>query len=55
MNKLYADKNGKPIDKQNTATVEAVNKMIERQKATRERSSQIISYYTNGQQKGMRI
>ena len=54
MNEIYANRNGEPIDRQNIAAVAAVNNAIERRKAERERSSQIISYYTKGQQKGIR-
>lgn len=56
MNKLYADRNGVPIDstKQDQAT-RAVDKLIERDRRNRERSKQIINYYTNGQQDGVRI
>lgn len=56
MNKLYAERNGVPIDsaKQDKAT-RAVNKIIERDKQSRERSEQILDYYRNGKQKGVRI
>ena len=55
MNKLYADRNGKRTDNKESAAVRQARKLIEREKAAKERSSQIIDYYTNGQQKGMRI
>lgn len=56
MNKMYAQRNGVPVDntKQTNAT-RAVEKLIERDRQSRERSQHIIDYYTNGQQKGMRI
>ncbi|MDE7280369.1 MAG: hypothetical protein K2N36_01335 [Ruminiclostridium sp.] len=56
MNRLYADMSGKQTDntKQTNAT-RAVEKLIERDRQSRERSQHIIDYYTNGQQKGMRI
>lgn len=56
MNKMYAQRNGIPVDstKQDRAT-RAVNKMIERDRKSRERSAQIINYYTNGRQDGERI
>lgn len=55
MNKLYADK-GAPVDntKQDMA-IKAVNKIIERDKQSSERSTQILDYYKNRQQNGMRI
>lgn len=56
MNKLYAQRNGVPVDntKQTNAT-RAVEKLIERDRASRERSEQIVNYYRDGQQKGMKI
>lgn len=56
MNKLYAQRNGVPADntKQTNAT-RAVEKLIERDRQSRERSERIIDYYTNGQQNGVRI
>lgn len=55
MNKLYADK-GVPVDntKQDMA-IKAVNKIIERDKQSMKRSTQILDYYKNRQQNGMRI
>ena len=48
MNKLYADRNGVPINntKQDKA-VWAVNKIIERDRQNRERSAQILDCYRN--------
>lgn len=56
MNKLYADRNGEPIDrtKQDRAT-RAVNKIIERDRQNRERSAQILDYYANRQQDRTRV
>lgn len=56
MNKMYAVRNGKPLDnaRQNTAEIRTVNKLIEGEKAERERSSQVADYYTNGKQKDVR-
>jgi len=56
MNKLYAQRNGVPVDntKQTNAT-RAVEKLIERDRQNRERSAQILDYYKNGQQNGVRI
>lgn len=55
MNKLYAQRNGIPVDstKQTKAT-RAVDKLIERDRQSRERSAQIIDYYKNGQAAGLR-
>lgn len=54
MNKLYADRNGIPVDstKQDKAT-KAVDKLIERDRQNRERSAQIIGYYTSQKQKDL--
>ena len=54
MNKMYAQRNGIPVDstKQDKATW-AVDKMIERDRQNRERSAQILDYYTN-KQKGLK-
>lgn len=48
MNKLYADRNGVPIDstKQDQST-RAVDKLIERDRQNRERSAQILDYFKN--------
>ena len=56
MNNLYAQRNGVQVDstKQDRST-RAVNKIIERDKQSRERSEQILDYYRNGKQKGVRI
>lgn len=56
MNKMYAQRNGIPVDnaKQNRAT-RAVNKLIERDRQSRERSSQIVDYYKDLKQKDVRI
>lgn len=56
MNKLYADRKGVPFDstKQDKAT-RAVNRLIERDRQSKERSEQILDYYKNGQQKNVRI
>ena len=56
MNKLYADRNGIPIDnaKRDKATW-AVDKSLEREWQNRERGAQILDYYRNGRQKGVRI
>lgn len=53
MNKLYADRNGVPIDstKQDQAT-RAVDKLIERDRQNRERSKQILDYYVSGTSAG---
>ncbi len=50
MNKLYADRNGVPIDgaKQDRAT-RAVDKLIKRDRQSKERSKEILNYYTNKQ------
>lgn len=55
MNKLYAGRRI-PVDntKQDMA-IKAVNKIIERDKQSRQRSTQILDYYKNRQQKGVRI
>lgn len=55
MNKMYADRNGKQTDTKESVAVNQARKLIERQKAAKEKSAHIIDYYTNGQQKGMRI
>ena len=51
MNKPYTDNYRKPIEStgKSTEANEAVRKMMERQRATRENSEQIINYYKNGQ------
>lgn len=56
MNKLYAERNGVPIDsaKQDKAT-RAVDKLIERDRQNREHSEQILNYYKDLKQKGVRI
>lgn len=56
MNKMYAQRNGVPVDstKQNTTAVRLANKIIERERISRERSSQIVDYYTNGKMKDLR-
>lgn len=56
MNNLYAQRNGVPVDstKQDRATG-AVNKIIERDRQNRERSAQILDYYTNRQQDRTRV
>lgn len=56
MNKLYADRNGIPVDntKRDKATRE-VDKLIERDRQNRERSEQILNYYKDLKQKGVRI
>lgn len=48
MNNPYAQRNGVPIDstKQNQAT-SAVDKLIERDRQSRECSAQILDYYKN--------
>lgn len=48
MNKLYANRNGIPIDstKQDKAT-RAVDKLIERDRRNWERSAQILDYYVS--------
>lgn len=53
MNKLYAQRNGVPIDsaKQDKAT-RAVDKLIERDRQNRERSAQIFDYYVRGTSAG---
>lgn len=53
MNKLYAQRNGVPIDsaKQDKAT-RAVYKLIERDRQNRERSAQIFDYYVRGTSAG---
>ncbi len=55
MNKLYADRNGVTVDstKQDKAT-RAVNRMIERDRKSRERSAQILDCYRNGRQKNVK-
>ena len=52
MNKLYADRNGIPVDntKRDKAT-RAVDKLIERDRQNRERGKQILDYYRNGRQR----
>jgi hypothetical protein len=56
MNKLYAQRHGMPVDstKRNKAT-RAVDKLIERDRQNRERSEQILNYYKDLKQKGVRI
>ena len=56
MDRLYADMSGKQTDntRQNVATNAAVDKMIERQRAARENSQQILDYYKNGQKGNMK-
>ncbi len=55
MNKLYADRNGVTVDSTNQdKATRAVNKMIERDKKSRERSAQILDYYRNGRQKDVK-
>lgn len=56
MNKLYAQRNGIPISgtDQDRAT-RAVEKLIERERQSRERTAHIIDYYTDLQQKGVKI
>lgn len=56
MNKMYAQRNGIPVNDTNKSTaMRAVNKLIERERESRERSKDILSYYQNGQQKDVRI
>ena len=56
MNEIYAKRHGEPIGNGNESTaMRAVNKLIERDRASRERSEQIVNYYRDGQQKGMKI
>ena len=56
MNKLYADINGVPIDSaKQDKTTRAVDKLIERDRQNRERSAQILDYYTNRQQDRTRV
>lgn len=50
MNRMFADRNGKPIDNKENPALKQVRKMIERQNA-----ASIVDYYTNGQQKGVRM
>lgn len=56
MNKMYAQRNGIPVDneKQSTA-MKVTNELIRKQQESRERSEQILNYYRNGQQKDVRI
>lgn len=56
MNNIYVNRNRIPVNttKQDKAT-KAINKIIERDKQSRERSEQILDYYRNGKQKGVRI
>lgn len=56
MNNIFANRNGIPVDntKQDRAT-RAVNKIIEQDWQSRERSAQILEYYKNGKQKDVRI
>lgn len=52
MNDLYKKRHGIPVDDTNKSTaMRAVNKLIERERESRERSKDILSYYQNGQQK----
>lgn len=54
MNNLYAQRNGIPVDnKKSTEATSAVNKLIERDRQNRERSAQIIGYYTSQKQKDL--
>ena len=56
MNEIYAKRHGEPIGNGNESTaMRAVNKLIESEKESRERSEQIINYYRDGQQKGMKM
>ncbi|MDE7430660.1 MAG: hypothetical protein K2N34_01895 [Lachnospiraceae bacterium] len=56
MNEIYAKRHGEPIDNRNESTaMRAVNKLIERDRASRERNEQIINHYRDGQQKGMKM
>ncbi len=56
MNKIYAQRHGIPISdtKQDRAT-RATEKMIERERQSRERTAHIIDYYTDLQQMGVKI
>lgn len=55
MNNLYANRNGIPVDstKQDKAT-RAIDRLIERDRQNRERSAQILDYYTNRRQKDVK-
>lgn len=56
MNKMYAQRNGIPVDKgKDTEAVKLVKELAERDRKSRERSAWIISRYTNGRQDGERI
>lgn len=56
MNKLYADRNGISVDREkDTESVKLVKELAERDRQNRERGEQILDYYRNGQQKGVRI
>ena len=54
MNELYAGRNGIPVNnKKPTKATRAVDKLVERDKQNRERSAQIIGYYTSQKQKDL--
>ena len=56
MNKLYAKRHGMSVENtKNTTAENAVKKLIEREKESKERSQHIIDYYRNGGQKGTEI
>lgn len=56
MNKMYAQRNGIPVDKgKDTEAVKLVKELAERDRQSKERSAQIINHYTNRPQDGTRI
>lgn len=56
MNKMYAQRNGIPVDNENQSiAMKATNEMIKKRQESEERRQRILDYYQNGQQKDVRI
>ncbi|MCM1189370.1 MAG: hypothetical protein NC541_08745 [bacterium] len=55
MNKMYAKRNGKPVNNSESSAVRQARLLVERQNAAREKSEQILNQYRHGQQRGMRV
>lgn len=52
MNRLYAQRNGIPVDNANQSTaMKVTSELIKKQQESRERSQQILDYYRRGRQK----
>ncbi len=55
MNKMYATRNEKTVDNKENAAVRQARLLAEREKATKEKSENIVDYYANGRQGGVRV